>query len=344
MAMRDHLRQLTLCLPSHRPLSAARSSIESLLRFGEETGCRMVISDNSGDPEKREAFEGRSPHLIYLVPEGDDPLDNLTTALSAVETEFVMPMGDDDWIRTGEGVALPDLSTIAPDVAVIRPETEIWAEGRVVDINRFTIDGSSAEARMLDYVRKAPATNALYYSAFRSRIFLPLMQSFAAGHPTRGGYCDWAVMFTLLACGRAIHAPGILYRYDLGRWTSSVSLQESKRSLFAAAGLPAEAENYSALLTFLDLYTLLSIRALPLGAQERDQALGASLSVSLGAFVAAVRARPCDYDEVAVYLTELLAEETELNGIFALALMIADCLQPGLRERYVRFFQAVSAG
>ncbi|WP_149736811.1 hypothetical protein [Rhizobium sp. RU20A] len=331
-------------MPTRRPIETAAASIESLLRFGAETGCRMVISDNSGDPEKRRRYEGRAPNLTYLVQADDDAAENLINALSPVQTRFVMPMGDDDLIATRPCAPPLDLSTVGAGVALIRPHTEIWALDAVQSVSTFSIDGATAQARMLEYARKAPGNNSLFYSIMRSDLFIPFIRQFAAAHPTRGAYCDWAVMFTMLACGPALHAPSIAYRYDLGRWTFADTVEETKRSLFTAAGLPDNAEDFSALLTFLDLFTFLSMQHLHLAAEEQHHAMGTAAQLYLAPFVETVRKMPDTYDETTRYLVDLMGDEQDLHGLFALALITADCLQPGLRARYLAFYQTVSAG
>ncbi|WEZ83201.1 hypothetical protein P6U16_20450 [Rhizobium sp. 32-5/1] len=65
--------------------------------------------------------------------------------------------------------------------------------------------------------------------------------------------------------------------------------------------------------------------------------------ISLATFVREVRANPEKYDETTLYLVELIEAETQLDAIFQIALVLTDCVQPGLKERYVRFYQAAIA-
>ncbi len=338
------MSQLSICMPSNRNLKQSRRSIESAIAYAEAVGGRFILSDNSRDPEKRAYFERRSPCLTYVVPDNDDPMFNMMTALSKVETPFLLPMGDDDEVYLLDGETPVDLSTLPADVVGVRPRTQIWKhDAGVTRTERFTIDSPAADERIVEYNQKAKGNNTIYYSIYRTGLFKPLLELFNVSHPTRGGYCDWAICLSLFACGTMVHDPSMVYRYDMGRWAQQKSIDDTKLFLYRMVGLPDSAENFWALLTFVDLYIFLMRGSLPITAQDREKVLMMNCRVALATFVREARANPERFDETALYLVELIENETDLKTIFQIALMLTDCVQPGLKERYVRFFQAAVA-
>lgn len=331
-------------MPSNRNLKRSKASIESALAYAEAVGASFVLSDNSRDPEKRAYFEGCSPCLTYVVPDNDDQLVNMITALSKVETPFVLPMGDDDEVHLLDGETPIDLANLPPDVAGVRPRTQIWtADGGVTRTERFNIDADTADERLLEYNQKARGNNTIYYSIYRTSLFKPLLELFYAAHPTRGGYCDWAICLSLFACGKIVYDPSMVYRYDLGRWAHQKSIDDTKLSLYRMVGLPDTAENFWALLVFVDLYIFLMRDGLPLTPQDRQKALMMNCRIALTTFVREAGANPEKFDETTLYLVERIEAETQLDVIFQLALMLTDCIQPGLKDRYVRFYQTATA-
>lgn len=335
---------LSLCMPSNRKFDASRAAIESALAYAEATGGRLILSDNSGDAEKRAYFEGRSKRLTYLVPSGTDPMVNMMTALSAADTDFVMPMGDDDEIYFVEGEEQIDLSALPAEFIGVRPQTQIWTrQDGVRQTERFEITGATAADRILEYNQKARGNNSIYYSAYRSRCFIPLFKLFQDAHPTCGGYCDWALCFAWLACGKMAFDPSTIYRYDLGRWAERQSMERTKQSLFEKAGLPAEAEKFSALLTFVDLHTFLLARCLPLSVEERQGALVRNCQIALATFLRKVKEEPEQFDDTVRHLAQMIEDDPDINSAFQISVMLMDFIQPGLKDRYVRFFQQATA-
>ncbi len=68
----------------------------------------MVISDNSGDPDKSAWLAGLGPD-VTIVPDGPpDAAGNLMAALACVKTPFFMPVGDDDLLSAGISGDPPD--------------------------------------------------------------------------------------------------------------------------------------------------------------------------------------------------------------------------------------------
>ena len=80
------MTQLTLCIPSNRDLQRSACAIETALIYADKRDCRLVVSDNSGDPEKRARYENSHPRLTYVVPDDNNGLQNMAYALSKAET------------------------------------------------------------------------------------------------------------------------------------------------------------------------------------------------------------------------------------------------------------------
>ena len=333
---------LSICMPSNRDLAGSRRAIESALAYAQATGARLIISDNSADPQKRAFLEGMSsPCLIHIPSSAGDAMGNWLSVLSRVDTPFLLPMGDDDEVHFVPGAVPVDLAGLASDVAGVRPLTEIWTtQGGVHHRESFTIDALSPAERVAEYSAKAEGNNSIYYSIYRSSLFRPLVTFFADAHPTRGGYCDWAMCLSLFTAGRMLHDPSTVYRYDMGRWAEAEQLDAMKKNLFLQAGLPEAAENFSALLLFLDLHIFSLRPSLPIGAEERRQVLMTNCRITLAGFLRQVREQPEIYDETVVYLAELIGQEQELDQIVSLCILMTDCIKPGLKDGYVRFFQA----
>jgi hypothetical protein len=336
--------QLSICMPSNRPLAKSRGAIESALTYAEKTGARLIVSDNSRDPEKRTFLQNRSPNLLYHYSPSEDASSNWMEALSLAETPFLLPMGDDDQIHFSAGEAPVDLSSLPDDVVGVRPQTQLWtAEAGVCQTECYTIDAASPGERLQEFTRKVMGNNSMYYSIYRTSAFVPLLRFFTQAHPTNGGYCDWSLTFALITAGRMIHDPSLIYLYDLGIWATENGIAAASSNLYEKAGLPADSEKYAALLRFLDVYVFTLRGSLRLTPAERGDVLLTNGRLALAVFLQRVRTNAADYDEVVVYLAELMEQERDIESIFHLALLMTDCIKPGLKDGYIRFFQAAAA-
>ncbi|CAN7362460.1 hypothetical protein LJR098_003034 [Rhizobium sp. LjRoot98] len=338
------MAQLSICMPSNRPWATSRSAIESALAYAEKTGALLIVSDNSRDPEKRAFLQNRSPNLLYHYSSSEDASGNGLEALSLADTPFVMPMGDDDHIQFSADETPVDLSLLPDDVVGVRPQTQIWtAENGVCQTECYTVDAASPAERLHEFTRKVMGNNSIYYSIYRTGAFVPLLRLFTQAHPTNGGYCDWSLTFALITAGRVVHDPSLIYRYDLGIWATENGIAEATSNLYVKAGLPADSEKYAALLRFLDVHVFAIRPSLRLAPAERDEVLLMNGRLALAAFLQSVRTNGADYDEVVVYLAELIEQERNIESIFHLALLMADCIKPGLKDGYIRFFKAAAA-
>lgn len=337
------MTRLSIFMPSNRSFKASRSAIESALRYAEKADCRFILSDNSGDPEKRRHFEHCSARMTYIVPPNDNALLNHMMALAQVETPFLMPMGDDDEIYLLDGVPRTDLAELPDDVIGLRPRTHIWTIVKgVLQTERFAISAVDAGERLREYNEKTRGNNSIYYSLYRTGPFRELSRLFVDHHPTRGGYCDWSLSFSLIACGRVLYDPATVYRYDLGRWATGQGLADTKALLYRQVGLRDEAEHYTALLRFLDVDCFLQSDILPLTTPMRRSAKDMNARIALATFLRKVKAEPQIYDADVPAIAEAIGRTSDLSAVFEQCLPLVERLSPGLGDRYVRFRQAAS--
>ena len=335
------MTQLSICMPSNRPWAQSRAAIESALFYAENVGARLIVSDNARDPEKQARLENLSPNLTYHRSAHEDVGGNWLQAMTLATTPFLLPMGDDDLLRFDENGTPVDLATLPLDIVGVRPSTEIWrAQSGVHRTEAFTIDALSPAERFREYAEKAMGNNSIFYSIYRTDIFLPLLRFFRSTHPTQGGYCDWSLSFALMTSGRIVHDPSLIYRYDIGDWATDAGIAEATAKLYRKAGLPEDAGNFADLLRFLDIHVFTLRRSLPLTPAERNQVLLMNGRLSMAPFLRRVEEQSSDYNEVVQYLAQLIRDENDIQTIFSLAVLLADCIRPGLKDGYVRFFQA----
>ncbi len=284
---------LTIIIPSNRTLQNARGSLDSALIYAEKTGCRVIVADNSGDAEKPLRYRNASSQLLYLDTTGYSANQNYMAALNEVDTPFVMPMGDDDEIYSLDRQPRFDLANAPADVAGVRPLTLTWSvENGVHARDDNPLTALHADERIRQFSDPARRNNTIYYSIFRTGMFKSVFALFDAHHPTSGGYCDWAIVACFVACGRILHDPSTLFRYDLGRWASQAGVEQATLSLFRQVGMPDESEAYTGLLRFVDTHGLLMAKDLPISAYDRERALMLNAQVALTAFVKRTGEKP----------------------------------------------------
>lgn len=334
----------TIIIPSNRNLRNSRASLESAIIYAEKTGCRLVITDNSADPEKWQHFHGSSPRLTYIDTTGFEAQKNLLTALAEVETPFFQPMGDDDEIYCLDGQERFDYCRVPADVIGVRPVAATWSlDNGIHRLERYCVAQEHSDQRLEGFIDAAPRYNNIFYSAFRTTLFRDLILAFDSSHPTRGAYCDWTLTICLIAAGKILHDPSTLFRYDLGRWADRDSLDRSTLDLYMKAGLPALAEKYWAILRFADTHGMLAWKGLPLHEQERHRAMTVNARVLLTYFMQEVQKDPEKWSSSARVFVQRMATVSTPDQAYELALPVIDELKPGLGEKYAVFRQAIAA-
>ena len=330
-------------MPSNRDLAQSRRAIETALAYCKARDAVLIVADNSGDAAKKAHWKGRSSHLRYLETENFDANGNFLATFHAAETPFVMPMGDDDELHHDAAVPAFDLSALPADHIGVRPVTHVWlpetGKGRVKE---FAISAKTPAQRILEYIDAAQGDNSAFYSIFRREPYLALMELFIHHHPTKGGYCDWALMAALMSYGRMALDRGTVFRYNFTGWSTKDEIDQRNSRLYTSAGLPADAAKYSALLLYLDLFVFTARKSPP--TPEEHAGLNDLMGRVLAPFIREVGSVPRDYSETMVYLAELAGQETDMMSRFHIALVMANQIQDGLKDRYVEYYQRAVSG
>jgi hypothetical protein len=336
---------VTICIPSNRPLALAKGPLESAIRFAADRNYRVVIADNSGEGAKLAYFSNLPAHVVYLFDETRAPVANLLACLEAAETEFVLPMGDDDFIEAIEGQPAFDFSALGSDVAGVRPMLEVFAVGEgVLRQHSFAIEAESAADRMYEYRQKLAGDNTLYYSYFRRDDFREIL-TLLEGHPIATGDMDWALVYALVANGKVLADASTRFRYDIGKWRWTEGIEASIEAIYQTAGLPREAIAFEHLFRFLDSYVFAFRRTFRLPEMERIKSLYAVAVIFLGHTLHTAETQPQKFAgferEIGMLRAALKEPDDYLLNVFDVAAQVAERLRPGLHEGYIRWFAAV---
>ena len=343
------MTRATICIPSNRTLVDAVEPLWSAINYAAKADMRVVIADNSRDAEKREYLSTAPSHVIYLPDTPEHGGANLLSALRQAESEFVLVLGDDDFINFVDGGTPFDFAGLAADVVGVKPQIELAdGKGGVSAIDTFTIDAGDAAARVLEYTRKAGNANTTYYSFFRRSVLMGINEPFVTHHPLSPGYSDWAAVYALAASGRIVHDQQTVLRYDNSRWDNMEAAGTSLDRFYGDAGLPPETRLYMSLLHFLDIYVLMFRQGSNLPPIEQYKAAYAAAMVFLKRLLFRYDERPFFYGAAGDLMEPLRAAvesgDPDLDQFFHLAGLIADRLKPGLKQQYDRYLLAVSRG
>lgn len=332
--------ELSICMPSNRNFADSREAIESALAYCDARDALLIVSDNSGDPEKHAHWKSGFPRLTYFHSPGISSSDNMLQALDAASTPFILNMGDDDALYCDVTQPAVDLAKLSFDYVGVLPLSETFSKTlSAVQRKTFALKQEEPIDRIYAYISAARGNNSLYYSIFRRDIYSALTHFFLSSHPTRGGYSDWAVALAMVSYGKMEQDTNTIFRYNLGNWDTNEKIAKSTAEIYRNAGLPEEAQNYERLLIFLDLFIFATRVGTPLSHEAR-QKLGRDLvNRMFTAFITEMSNSPEKFDSTVRYLATMALDEPDSFTRFQIGLMMADRIQPGLKDRYVTFLK-----
>lgn len=332
---------LSICLPTKRPFSTSRNAIEQALVVADLRDSLVVLSDNSGDPEKRAYWENRSPRIVYHPSKAGSALENFLEAVSVADTPFVLALGDDDGVSVDPHHPAVDLGGLPADYMGVRPLTHVHITGHgVLRKKDFGIDGLTPTERIREFSRKAGGDNSAFYSIYRREPYRDLLKHFVEHHPVKANFIDWALSLALFGYGRMAYDPGLIYHYNADQWASPEKTKAKNAEIFEAAGLPPHTDLYQPLIMAIDLFVFVARPGTPLTREDALDAVTVTAGDVMNGFINTVMREPEKYPERIRYLSQLVQAETDAFARFQLGLLMLEDLKPGLKDAYVDYFRS----
>ncbi|MCD2176714.1 glycosyltransferase [Rhizobium sp. C1] len=337
------MRQISICMPSNRGFEKSFRAIETALAFCEARDAMLIVSDNSRDAEKAAYWQGRSRHLCYLADAPLEPNANAMNTFAAVETPFLMPIGDDDELHADDAHVPVDLAALAPDVIGVKPVTELFIGGTDIAVRRaFELDAQTPGLRLRQFFQRNEGDNTAFYSIFRTAPYMSLRTCFLEFHPTRGGYCDWPMSMALFMSGKLLLDRSIVFRYNAEAWATRDAIDESEKRLYASAGLPENFHDYSLILRAMDLFVFSARKNSGLTRDALAEVQSGELCDLFNQGFAAVLERVGDANRLLAEAARKGGQERNPMLKFLHGATVLDCFQPGLKAKYIAFLKSAS--
>ena len=331
---------LSIGIPSNRPLATSAEALYSAIGYCTKTASQLVVSDNSGAADKAADLAQRmsSPGLDYIKSPPCGMMDNWFQAFNATDATFVMMMGDDDRIFSfGEA---PDFKNIGDDVVAIKPCLFSYADPRgIQQVNFVAVDAPTAPDRIAQNRQAAQGTNMAIFSFWRRSVFKSIMDLWFLHHPTKGTYCDWAVMNALVSSGKVIVDPSVCYFYNLQNWAGTPDvIQAQIDRAFTSAGLPKGSSRYGSLFNAIDSFIFINRSDSSLPEQERGLSAIVCFDYYLKDYIHNMP-QQTEHDNAAeVYkISRKLVGNDSVVDIFNIFVEIFDAIKPGLGQQYRDF-------
>lgn len=332
--------KLSIGIPSNRPLAQSRDSIKSAVDFCQRNGYNLVVSDNSGDSDKRAWLQDimQADGLQHIDSPPCDMMDNWFQAFHATTGDFVLMMGDDDSIFGYEEA--PAFSDIPADVIGIRPV--VAGYGKEEGVIRMYNSGLSAERgaeRVLEYLKTSNGANLGILTFWRRDVLGPIMKLWLEHHPTKATYCDWAVMAALSSSGKVLRHPTACYFYNLQNWLGDQEfIRAQVEKAYARGGLPAGTVAYERVLNALDSFIFIFRSSSPLSYEERFIAAAFTMDLYLKPYrenlpLTSSHANAAEINAISQKLVGL----DHIPDVLNVLLEIVEAIQPGLADRYRAF-------
>jgi len=333
--------RLCIGMPSNRRIADCAPMVQSAVDYCRTHNIRFFISDNSGEAEKvsvlSEMVQGEG--LGYAARPPCGITENWFSAFNGVEGDYILMMGDDDKVFSlGD---CPPFGDLPPDVVGIRPAVLAFGPRGITNVNLSGIRSDKPMERIVEHVKSSNGLNTGIFSFWRRDVFKSIMELHFYHHPTKGMYCDWALMNGLVSSGKVIKNPMMCYFYDVHNWMGDADfVQKQVARAFESAGLPGSAAPYATVLNALDSFIYVARQDTPLSREDRVSAGLFCLTMLLENFsqrIPSATAHP-NAREISVLAHKLIGNRNAAS-LFDIALGIIGALQEGLDGKYKTFFE-----
>lgn len=257
----------SIALPSNRNFGRSMEAIDSAEFYCDVTGTELAVSDNSGDPNKEAVWRNKN---YYKTSEPCVMTENFYKALDSTSGEFVIVMGDDDRIFSLNEADIKVESNVVgihPAVVAFTPEHGI-IKADATELNALT-----AKGRVEQFIMQCNGSNLSFYSFWRRDVFKSVIDLWFNHHPTKGAYCDWAVMKGLASSGKMINDPSTVYFYNISNWAgNNEQLNSQIEKSYVDCGLEKEVAKYAAEIQAVDSFIFINRQDSPTPKDERLEA------------------------------------------------------------------------
>jgi glycosyltransferase involved in cell wall biosynthesis len=235
--------KISLVIPTNRSSYSAIARILEVASL-DSNKFELIVRDNSEDERKRTFLSlVESPALRLFNVQNRGAFENFLEALRLSTGDFVLFIGDDDWISTR---GLEQLYSRALSIdgdnkfAMVTGDYVVESSSHTGVVRYAALDSESPEQRLTGYLT-ARAPNVLYYSAVKRPLMLRCY-AFVESLPYKLSFHDQLVSLIYLIAGRVATIERVVYFYDLGIWETADGTLTKDRACYRDAGLPIEVD------------------------------------------------------------------------------------------------------
>jgi hypothetical protein len=338
------MNKLSIYIPSHGTYEASLQTLEECYALSRRTGVEVVVSDNSGDPSKSQAWMQKCDESFkYMVSSFKDNGPNARNAFNATSGQWVCFVSDDDQMVALQGFNVNELADLEGVVGYCPTMALHSEEHGIYRISNMSLHQSTPVERVRHYLETNGGTNSTLFSCFRRDVIADLIRDLEQ-HPTDGGYFDWAHVLSMASSGMLISHPKLLYIYNNRNWLTMEQIEQNSRRLFSDVGLADDnAEILTAHLA-LDSFTL--INRFSSGLRATDKLVAGEFALNsyflsfcnilldskVDSMMASNRIRLC---------RQLAGWASNTPQRIAALLVIIEEWNPGLAEKYIEFMRKI---
>ena len=260
----------SLCIPSNRPYTESRRSIESGISYCRSRNeSQLVLSDNSKDAEKHKIFQEkiRSPNRYLWNPDANASA-NWIAAAEASDGDLIGFLADDDQI-----IYVNDATTDTNinSASGMRPSVVVWDKTHgAIGLYNFDITSNNPSDRLKEYFNKCQGNNTTMYSHIKRNLWLSIAR-LLTHHPMPIGYYDWAIVLGYIAEGPIKADKSTIYIYDNRNWRGSQEeINSSTQALFSKNGLPTRLSIFLSFFLAIDSFLIINRNDSSLQKRERE--------------------------------------------------------------------------
>lgn len=267
------MTKLSICVPSHEKFSGSKQTIDNLYDLSRLNNIECVVSDNSNDALKSNFWCDRvDSSFKYSISKENNALDNWRYALGHAQSDFTIVLSDDDMLHTLPGFDLGKIKIPKGSIG-IRPSMALYHESvGIYKLNNFEITDTRAIDRVKTYLKSNGGANTTLFSAYETQSLKRFFNDTLNGHPTSGGYMDWAIVLGLISTGPLLKCQELLYVYNNRNWFTKEDTDRNIFKTFSDVGLPKDCSQILPVLQALDSFIFITRVQSPVEAEEKLEA------------------------------------------------------------------------